>query len=433
MEKDQIKLLIAEYQQIVIDMRLLIREYTLEPKANYVFVGLRRAGKSYLMYQIIKQLLNDGHTKDEILYFNFEDERLTDLTTADLDLIKTCYEEMYDTKPIFFLDEIQNVAYWEKFVRRLADQGYRVYVTGSNAKMLSSDIANTLGGRFMIQHIYPFSFVEYLSSKGIDSRSKNAIYTERSAIVKTFQDYFIYGGLPEISNVNDKRNWLSSLYQKLFYGDLISRYQIRNDFALKLLIRKLAQSVKQATSFTRLANLVSSAGKKISTDTLIDYVGYLIESWMIFGIENINAKLANKASNKKYYFIDNGLLHLFLIDPNTSLLENIVAIALQRKYGNDLYYYQNGVEVDFYIPSEQLAVQVCYSLDDANTLKREVNALMKLHHQLSISKMVIITKDNNQQIVLDGCSIEVVEVWRWLLELDQPQTEKNVFLQSKIN
>jgi len=257
MEKDQIKLLIAEYQQIVIDMRLLIREYTLEPKANYVFVGLRRAGKSYLMYQIIKQLLNDGHTKDEILYFNFEDERLTDLTTADLDLIKTCYEEMYDTKPIFFLDEIQNVAYWEKFVRRLADQGYRVYVTGSNAKMLSSDIANTLGGRFMIQHIYPFSFVEYLSSKGIDSKSKNAIYTERSAIVKTFQDYFIYGGLPEISNVNDKRNWLSSLYQKLFYGDLISRYQIRNDFALKLLIRKLAQSVKQATSFTRLANLVS--------------------------------------------------------------------------------------------------------------------------------------------------------------------------------
>lgn len=419
MEKDIIKLLIAEYQQIVIDIRLIARDYTLEAQANYVFVGLRRAGKSYLMYQIIKQLLNSGHTKDEILYFNFEDERLANLATSDLDLIKTCYEEMHETKPIFFLDEIQNVAYWEKFVRRLADQGYRVYVTGSNAKMLSNEIATTLGGRFMIQHVYPFSFVEYLSSKGIDCTVKNVIYSQRAAIEKSFQEYFYNGGLPEITNINDKRSWLSSLYQKLFYGDLMSRYQIRNDFALKLLIRKLAQSVKQATSFTRLANLVSSAGKKISTDTVIDYVGYLTETWMIFGSENINAKLANKASNKKYYFIDNGLLNLFLIDPNTSLLENIVAIALRRKYGDDVYYYQNGVEVDFYIPSVYLAVQVCYSMNDENTLKREVNGLMKLQNQLQTSKMMIITKDNNQIINANGFSIEVVEAWRWIFELQQ--------------
>lgn len=122
---------------------------------NYVFVGLRRVGKSYLMYQQIRHLLDAGHLKDEILYFNFEDDRIASLSIEDLDSIKVCYEEMFDCKPIFFLDEIQIVDGWEKFARRLADQGYRVYVTGSNAKMPGSEIATTLGGRYIIQNVYP--------------------------------------------------------------------------------------------------------------------------------------------------------------------------------------------------------------------------------------------------------------------------------------
>ena len=321
---------------------------------------------------------------------------------------------MFDCKPIFFLDEIQIVDGWEKFARRLADQGYRVYVTGSNAKMLSSEIATTLGGRYIIQNVYPYSFLENLTSLGIDLTDRNFIYRLHNEIVKAYENYFRFGGLPELTQVNDKRAWLSNLYQKIFFGDLITRYQIRNDLALRVLIRKLAESVKQPTSFNRLANVVSSTGKKISTDTVIDYLGYLKESWLIFPEENICAKLAEKESNKKYYFIDNGLLNLFLIDPSTSLLENHVAIQLRRLYGDSVYFYHNGIEVDFYIPEIQLAVQVCYSLLDPETRKREINALIKMSKRIDVKKWNIITKDEEETISDQGIIIEVIPAWKWL-------------------
>ncbi len=414
MNKDIVKLLIAEYQQKAVEISFQERPYIIEDKLNYVFVGLRRVGKSYLMFQQIRKLLDAGHSKNEILYFNFEDDRIASLATEDLDRIKVCYEEMFDCKPIFFLDEIQIVDRWEKFVRRLADQGYRVYVTGSNAKMLSSEIATTLGGRYIIENVYPFSFPEYLTSLGIELTDKNFIYRSHNEIVKAYENYFRFGGLPELTQVNDKRAWLSNLYQKIFFGDLITRYQVRNDFALRVLIRKLAESVKQPTSFNRLANVVSSTGKKISTDTVIDYLGYLKESWLIFPVENICAKLAEKVSNKKYYFIDNGLLNLFLIDPSTSLLENHVAIQLRRLYGDNVYFYLHGIEVDFYIPEIQLAVQVCYSLLDPETRKREMNALIKMSKRIDVKKWNIITKDEEETISEQGIIIEVIPAWKWL-------------------
>jgi predicted AAA+ superfamily ATPase len=415
MNKDTIKFLIAEYQREVVNISLIERPYPIEDMLNYVFVGLRRAGKSYLMFQQIRHLLDTGHSKEEILYFNFEDDRLASLEISDLDLIKVCYEEMFDCKPVFFLDEIQIVNRWEKFARRLADQGYRVYITGSNAKMLSSEIATTLGGRYMIQNVYPFSFGEYLSSLDIDLDDKNAIYRFRTEITKAFETYFRFGGLPELISVSRKREWLSNLYQKVFFGDLISRYQIRNDFALRVLIRKLAESVKQPSSFNRLANVVSASGKKISTDTIIDYLGYLKESWLIFPVENFCAKLAEKETSKKYYFIDNGLLFLFLLDPLTSLLENQVAIQLRRFYGENVYFYHQGIEVDFYVPEIQLAVQVCYSLENVETRKREVNALLQMSKRIDVKKMIIITKEEEQMISEMGLNIEVIPVWKWLI------------------
>lgn len=414
MNKETAKLLITEYQQKAVEVSFQERSYKMEDNLNYVFVGLRRVGKSYLMFQQIRHLLDAGHSKEEILYFNFEDDRIASLDTEDLDRIKICYEEMFDCKPIFFLDEIQTVDRWEKFVRRLADQGYRVYVTGSNAKMLSSEIATTLGGRYIIQNVYPYSFPEYLTSLGIDLTDKNFVYRNRTEIVKAFENYFHFGGLPEVTQITDKRAWLSSLYQRIFFGDLITRYQIRNDFALRVLIRKLAESVKQPTSFNRLANVVSSSGKKISTDTVIDYLGYLKESWLIFPVENICAKLAEKEANKKYYFIDNGILNLFLVDPSTSLLENQVAIQLRRWYGDDVYFYHHGIEVVFYIPDVQLAVQVCYSLQDPETRKREINALLKMSKRIEVIRWIIITKDEEDTISEQGIRIEVIPAWKWL-------------------
>ena len=198
-------------------------------------------------------------------------------------------------------------------------------------------------------------------------------------------------------------------------GDLVTRYQIRNDFALRVLIRKLAESVKQASSFNRLSNLVSAAGKKISTDTVIDYLGYLKENWLIFSLENISAKLADKESNKKYYFLDNGLLNLFLIDPNTALLENQVAIGLRQRFGEDVYYYAHQIEVDFWVPEKRLAVQVCYNIQDESTRKREIGALLKLAGFMDVDTMMVITKDDEMELEEQGRKIQVIPAWKWLL------------------
>ena len=419
MEKNVFKTLIVEYQQFVKGITLIERDIHLSAQLNYVFVGLRRAGKSYLMYQQIQNLLKEGHKVEEILYFNFEDDRLVNLTVEDLDLIKVCYEELYAYRPIFFLDEIQIVQHWERFARRLADQKYRVYVTGSNAKMLSSEIATTLGGRFIVQNVYPFSFRECLKANNI-MVEPTWYFKNRAEIVRSFSEYFYYGGLPELELVEgaEKRQWLSNLFNKIFFGDLITRYSIRNDLAMKVLIRKLAESVKQPSSFSRLSNIVSSAGAKTTTDTIIDYLEFLQATWLIFSLENYASKLAEKVSNRKYYFIDNGLLNLFLIDPVTSLLENLVAITLRKKYEDELYFYHQNIEVDFYIPAEKLAVQVSYSLKEETTRKREITALLKMAAVMEVEKLLVITNDEEEVITENGKEINVIPIWKWMLEFD---------------
>ena len=415
LRKDLIKDIVIENQRFISSVCFFERDYVFEDALNYVLVGLRRAGKSYLLYQRIHQLLKKGHRMEEICYFNFEDDRLGIMTLADLDIIKSAYEEMFDTQPVFFFDEIQIVEGWEKFARRLADQKYRVYITGSNAKMLSSEIATTLGGRYMIMEVFPLSFAEYLSFSGINVKEKNALHLYRKEIVKYFETYFRFGGLPEVMNVADKRSWLSGLFNKVFFGDLIARYDIRNDFGLRILAKKLAESVKQPSSYNRLANVVSSTGKKASTDTVIDYVNYMCESWLLLPLENIIGKLTERNTQRKYYFIDNGILNLFLPDPETSLLENMVAINLIKKYKNEVCFYHNGVEVDFYLPEQKKLIQASYSLQDESTFQRETEALIKVSKRLEVNDLMIITKDEETVLEKDGKTIQVVPLWKWLL------------------
>ena len=418
MTKDLIKTLIAEYQQYVAGVKLIPRQVAFIDGLNYVLVGLRHAGKSYLMYQRIAELLSQGHQQDEVLYFNFEDDRIDSLDITDLDLIKTCYEEMYDQKPLFFLDEVQLVNGWEKFARRLADQKYQVYITGSNAKMLSSEIATTLGGRYMVQEVFPYSFSEYLRAHDIELTQKNTEYKHRKQIVRLADEYFRKGGMPETSLMSNSRQWLSSLFSKIFFGDLVARHGIRNDFALKVLIRKLAESVKQPLSYSRMASIVSSTGKKISTDTAIDYIRYMDESWLLLPFENYVGKLQDKEMNRKYYFIDNGLLALFLLDPATSLLENIVAVNLRRKYGDECYFFNTPkAEVDFYIPEESTAIQVSYSIADLDTCKRETDALLALSEYQNVQHMVIVTKDEEETLEKSGKVISVIPLWKWMMRL----------------
>lgn len=417
MEKDVAKKLILEYQDYASGVPLVRREVGMQPNSNYVLVGLRRAGKSFLMYQLIRDMVADGHSKEEILYFNFEDDRAANLTLADLDLIKVAYEELYAHKPIFFLDEIQIVDGWERFARRLADTGYRVYITGSNAKMLSREIATTIGGRYMVKEVFPYSFDEFLRAMDV-TLPKNWEFRSLPEVARAFDSYFYYGGLPETLANDDrfKRTWLSNLFNKIYFGDLITRHAIRNDAAMKMLVRKLAESVKQPISYNRAARIVSTIGAKVKQETIVDYISYLIESWLIIPVENYAAKLADKIANRKYYFSDNGILNLFLLDPATSLLENMVAIELRHAHGEGFYFYHNGVEVDFVIPESKTAIQVSYSIADEDTQKRESEALLVLNKVLPMDRLIIITKDEETTIEVNDTRIEVVPLWKWLLK-----------------
>lgn len=418
MDKEILKSVLVDNQFEIPRHKVLPRRFEFEEFGNYVFVGIRRAGKSYLLYQRIQQLLASGTGWDEILYINFEDERLETMTSKDLNLLLEVHLEMYGKRPTLFLDEIQNIQGWEKFARRLADAKYRTYITGSNAKMLSGEIRSTLGGRYIEVNVFPYDFKEFLNAQNIPISPTTMYATEqRAQVLRAFDDYFHYGGFPEGAELSSKRDYLSSVYQKIYLGDIATRHSIENTFALKILFKKISESIKQPISFTRLANIVSSTGAKVSKSTIITYMEYAKDAWLVNAVFNIAGKLVDKETKPKYYFTDNGILNLFLLDAETSLLENMVAVNLLRKYGREdaVYFYNHGVEVDFYIPEDELAIQVCYSLSDSETFDREIKALLKLSSVLPCKKLMVITRNEERKLEMDGKTIEISPIWKWLL------------------
>jgi predicted AAA+ superfamily ATPase len=304
----------------------------------------------------------------------------------------------------------------------MADAKYTIYITGSNAKMLSGEINSALGGRFLTYEVYPYSFKEYVNVHSVSVLPNDIISTEgRSAVVRLFNEYLHNGGLPASALLPAKRNYLSSVFQKIYLGDIIARNSITNVAGIRLMIRKIAESVCRPISFNRINNLLSSVGGKLSLATTIKYVEYCEDAWLLMKLKNYTACLADKESNCKYYFIDNGILNLFLIDKDSMLLENLVAMQLFRKYGHDMsnervFFYNDNFEVDFYIPEDALAIQVCYSLSDEETLQREVNALKKLPKRLDCNRRLIITFDEETSFSDEYGTIEVVPAWKWLLE-----------------
>ncbi len=417
MDKVKLKNLIIENQEFLREADMYFRDYPIEKHANYVFTGSRRAGKSFFMYGIAKKILSDEITQKHILFINFEDERFLEFTAADFNLILECYKELYNLKPILFFDEIQNITGWEKFVRRLADKNFRVFVTGSNAKMLSNEIATVLGGRFLIKEIQTLSFSEFLNFKGIKLKKNYEFSSQKHEIKRQLNDYLLYGGFPELINYTNKREFLNNLYQKVLYGDIIARHDIKNKQSIRLLVKKMAESVNDETSFNRIKNLIKSTGISIGTGTLIDYFEYLKDGFLLFDLQNYATKFTERESKKKFYFSDNGILMLFFTEDRSKLIENLVYVELRRRFSENFYYYKQTYETDFYIPEKQLLIQVTLTMNEPETRKREINSLQKTMQKLDINKGYIITYDDNEETIINkNGKIHVLKLWKWLLD-----------------
>ncbi|MGN0379521.1 MAG: ATP-binding protein, partial [Butyrivibrio sp.] len=222
----------------------------------------------------------------------------------------------------------------------------------------------------------------------------------------------------ELVGIKNKRTFLSSIYQTVYLGDIITRNKVTNDFAIRLILKKIAESITKPLSFTRLTNILKSAGTSLGKQTIINYVGYMTESYLLFTLHNYAAKLVEKESSPKYYFMDTGFLGLMLLNCKSAQLENLVAIELIRRYGvENVYFFENNVEIDFYVPSQKLAIQVSMQvLDNMDTKERETRAFVKLNNFIPDARCILITNSEEATLNLDGVKIDVVPVWKWLLE-----------------
>ena len=421
-----LKQILQKSREEIEEYKIVHREIQTDGFNCCIFVGVRRAGKSFVLYEKIQQMLSQGYNWNEILYLNFEDERLGTLEINDMETILECHMEMGGVaKPALFFDEIQNIEGWEKFARRISDSKYMVWITGSNAKMLSKEMMSTLGGRYLPIEIYPFSFAEYLHWADIPYDQKSMLSTgARVKLKQAYEEYFNWGGLPESLGLPVKRNYISSVYQKIYLGDICTRNRISNPNLLRLLIKKIAEGVKQPISYTRLAQVLSSAGGKITVPTTSSYISYSEDAWLLLRVHNISSSFSEKETNCKYYFVDNGILSILLVNPATTLLENLVALQLFRIYGHDsenerVFFYNSNVEVDFYIPEDELAIQVSYSISKENdTWEREAGALKKLPKALACKRRIILTFDEEKIIQDEYGKIEVIPCWKWMLGIE---------------
>jgi len=413
--KESIRTLIKEGQELILNIELYDRPFEFEPKGRYVLVGVRQAGKSYMLCKRAKQLVSQGHSIDEIVYIDFDDERLLGMKADDFDLILQVYNAIYANKPILFFDEIQNVEGWEHFARRLANQKYQVFITGSNAKMLSRDIRTTLGGRYIDGMVFPYNFLEFLESQGVVLEKEWQFGQKRFEVQHYFQEYMTWGGFPELVNYTNKRRWLNDLYEKIILGDVILRNRIKNEMALRLTVKRLADNVMQPIAYNRIAKLLKASGMNTTAASVVDYVGFAKDACLIFSLENYASKFVERSTVKKHYFVDNGLLAIFLSGGETLLLENLCAISLYQKFGSGLYFYNKNIEVDFYIPEQNYAVQASYSISDEETRIREVRALEKLNDYLPLQHAVIVTFEEEETITTaKGMTIDVIPAWKWI-------------------
>jgi predicted AAA+ superfamily ATPase len=372
-----------------------------------VISGIRRSGKSTLLRQFADRYRN-------YYYINFDDERLIDFTLADFSTLMLVFNKIQPGIKVLFIDEVQNIDGWERFVRRIHDEGYKVFLTGSNARLLGSELATHLTGRYAKIELYPFSFTEILDFRQFDYRAITS--AGKAGLLVVFDEYLEYGGFPEFLKYRN-REFLQRTYDDILFRDIITRFGIREVKAFRQLVHYLFSNLAKEASYH---SLMKALGFK-SAMSVRSYIGFLEEAYLVFEIFRYDRSLKKQYANpKKFYMIDNGMRNAvsFRFSEDTGrLFENLVFIELRRRE-TAVYYYRGKQECDFITEDKGLlntAIQVCFELNDGNR-EREIGGITDAMNELGITQGLILTYNQEETIANDGKEIAVVPVWRWLIE-----------------
>ena len=376
-----------------------------------VITGIRRCGKSFLSHQALRNR--------QYGYINFDDERLIGLEAVDLNkMLQFVIEVVPGVKTLFF-DEIQNVEGWELFVNRLQRQGYNVVITGSNSKLLSKELATHLTGRYILIELTPFSFPEFLRAKNFQWTSLSIQKTEEKAVLYSLLELYIQqGGFPDMVLGGYNAEYLRELYDKIVSRDITYRYRIKYSKTLKEMAIYSHANLGSRLTFHKVKNIFDVS----SVHTVKNYFQYLEDAYLVFLLQAFSFKHKEQVTQpRKVYTVDNGLSSA--ISPKFSqdrgaALENLVFQELSRRGGEFSYYATPDCEVDFVLHRQKqitALLQACMSLADPSTQKREVKALLKAAEQMHCKELVIITWEEETSLEIDGYTIRVIPIWKWLL------------------
>lgn len=425
-KKDLLKTIITDSQSRALPTiwhRSLI--IPLDSDKIITLMGVRRSGKTYHLFDLINRARHIGIANNQLLYINFEDERLH-LKTDELDLVLQAYQELYPNLDLstcyFFFDEVQEIAGWEMFVDRLYSSiSKHVFVTGSNSKLLSREIATALRGRTIPYEIYPLSFAEFvqIQSPGLNPHSSG----DKARILSLFEEFTHHGGFPEIISQSDdiRERTLQEYFNVMLLRDLAERYNIPQIAILKYFCKRVVGASACEFSVHKVYNDLKSQGYSISKDSLYAYRENVEAIYMVRFIPKYSESVVkSEGSQKKVYTIDTGLgaaLDYKFSEDKGRNLETTVALEL-LKQGKQIAYYQDGAECDFVVTQKGMvtsAIQVCVDLFDEATRKRELRGLVRCCTRFGLDEGVIITVNSEETINVDNITVRVVPAWRYFL------------------
>jgi predicted AAA+ superfamily ATPase len=375
-----------------------------------ILSGIRRAGKSTLLKQIMRNNL-------DYCYVNFEEEGFIDFNAQDFEMLNEVLIEVYGNPKIYFFDEVQNIEKFETFVRRLQDEGKKIVITGSNATLLSKELGTKLTGRYKLFELYPFSFKEYIKFKKV-VLEKNSFYISEKKVelIKLFGDYLLNGGFPEYLKNKDPE-YIKTIYENILYRDIISRYAIKKQKVLKELVNLLATNISSTFTYNALKKSVGVA----NSITIKEYISYLVNSYLLFELQKFDFSVRRQLNfPKKIYFVDpvlNYFIGFNFSENKGKILENMVFIELKRNK-NELFYHSEKNECDFVIKEGTKitkVIQVCYDLNKENK-DREVNGLIEAMEKFKLKEGLILTFEQDDELKINNKKIKVIPVWKWLLE-----------------